>query len=166
MMNNRCCLECKHKFKKRINKDILLIKSYDNVNIEKYEEVNNDEFYIYLVLNKKKYLFKLKNDYPFSAPEILIKINNNYIDYYEYIFDIYKFYKNNMKADDITCSCPCCFNLLCDYNLNYKLIDFLGEIIDYNKSIIQLSNKYFGKILLNKKSNLNDNINYYILSYL
>tara|TARA_Y100000389_G_scaffold194412_1_gene224369 strand:- start:805 stop:1293 length:489 start_codon:yes stop_codon:yes gene_type:complete len=162
-MNNHSCLECKHKFKKRIKNDIILIECYKNVTIEKCEE-NNDKYFIYIKINKKKYLFKLKHDYPFSAPEILIKIDNKYIDYYEYIFHIYKFYKNKVNTENVTC--PCCFNLLCEYNLNNKLINFLDEIINYNNLIIQLSNKYFGKILLNKKNNLNDNINYYIIDYL
>ena len=164
-MNNICCLKCNHKFKKRINKDIQLLKNSNNVFIEKYQEINN-QIFIYLHINNKKYLFKLKHDYPFSAPDILINIHNKYVDYYEYIFKIYIFYRNKMNSDDITCSCPCCFNLLCEYNLNYKLIDFLNEIINYNKLIIQLSNKYFGKIILNKKNNLNDNINYYIIDFL
>ena len=69
-----------------------------------------------------------------------------------------------MNTDNITC--PCCFNLLCNYNLNYKLIYFLEEIINYNNLIMQLSNKYFGQKILNKKNNLNDNVKYYILEYL
>lgn len=166
-MNNQGCLKCNHKFKKRINNDIKLFDNYKNLIFDKIQEKNVDNkyfIYIYLKINKTKYLFKLKHDYPFSAPEILINIENKYIDYYEYIFKLYTFYNNKINIDGVTC--PCCFNLLCNYNLNYKLIHFVDEILNYNDLIIKLSNKYFGLLILNKKNNLNDNINNYIIQYL
>jgi|TARA_B110000285_G_scaffold231293_1_gene299679 hypothetical protein len=166
-MDNKYCLKYKHNFKKRINNDLKLFDNYNNLILDKLEEKNVDNKYfifIYLKINKIKYLFKLKHDYPFSAPEILINIENKYTDYYEYLFDLYCFYKNKINTNHITC--PCCFNLLCNYNLNYKLVNFIDEIIKYNKLIMQLSNKYFGLLILNKKNNLNDYINSYIIEYL
>lgn len=166
-MDNDDCLKYKHKFKKRIKNDIKLFDNYTNIILDKFEEknINNcDVAFVFFKINKKKYLFKLKHDYPFSAPEILINIENKYTDYYEYIFNLYCFYKNKINTNDVTC--PCCFNLLCNYNLNYKLVNFIDEIIKYNKLIMQLSNKYFGLLILNKKNNLNDNINSYIINYL
>lgn len=166
-MNNHCCLKCNHKFKKRINNDVKLLDNYNNLILDKIQEKNVDNIYfifIYFQINKIKYMFKLKYDYPLSPPQILINIDNLYLDYYEHIFKLYTFYNNKINVHDVTC--PCCFNLLCNYNLTYKLINFVDEILNYNNLITRLSNKYFGLLLLNKKNNLNDNINNYIIEYL
>jgi len=168
----------KLKMMNRVNKEIELLENYygkDNVEVRTVFENELHEFAINIY--KNKFLFCnvkviLYYDYPFKDPAFCLyhydKSDNiiHTIKYYDFFADAGSFYytKKNVSLDGYLC--PCCYNAICNRQLNESLLELSKDIQKFGIQFRQLREKYFLKKYIQLINNLNDDILNIILVYI
>ena len=113
---------------KRIDYELDLLKIY-NVETEGVFNFYNEMIIFVYPCEKQKYYIKftLAREYPFNKPKVVFfnLENNEEMPYTDHFVRMYNFYK---KKTNIKYDCPCCYNLICEWQLQVKLIQIVQEI--------------------------------------
>jgi hypothetical protein len=167
----------KLKIMKRVNKELELLKQkYGNDKVEVRSILENEKDpYVINVYKNKNLLFDIKiilpYDYPFKDPRFFFYHNEDSnmiatIDYFDFFKDcsIFYFYKKNIILEDH--QCPCCYNALCNRQLNESLLEISKDIQKFGIQFTRLREKYFLKKYMTLSNNLNEDVINNLLSYI
>jgi len=166
----------KLKLMKRVDKEVKLLEDYyesDKVEVRTVFVNEQDPYVINLYKNKNLFCnvkIILPYDYPFKNPGFYFySINDNIISTINY-FDFFKncsyfyFYKNQVVLDEHLC--PCCYNTMCNRELNQSLLELSKDIQKFSIQFMRLREKYFAKKYINILNNLNEDILNILLEYI
>ena len=170
----------KSKMMKRVYKEIKLLEDYygkDNIESRTLVENEQDEYVINIY--KNKHLFcnvkvVLYHDYPFKDPSFSLYYtdnndNNNIvihtIKYFDFFENCSLFYytRNNVLLDGHLC--PCCYNAICNRQLNMSLLELSKDVQKFGIQFMRLRERYFVKKNIQEKNNLDEDSLNIILSY-
>lgn len=167
----------KLKIMNRVNKELELLKqNYGNDKVEVRSILENEKDpYVINVYKNKNLFFDIKivlpYDYPFKDPRFLFYHNEDsnmiatidYFDFFKQCSNFY-FYKNNIILEDH--QCPCCYNALCNRQLNETLLAISKDIQKLGIQFNRLREKYFLKKYMIFLNNLNEDIINILLTYI
>ena len=132
---------------KRIKHELDLLADY-NIETEGVFNHHNEMIINIYPCEKQKYYIKftLSKEYPFNAPKVVLfnLENNEQIRYTDHFVKMYNFYKKEKK---IKYDCPCCYNLICEWQLQIKLIQVVHEIQQFDERLIRFRSIYYSKYL-------------------
>lgn len=172
----------KLKMMKRVYKEIQLLEDYygkDKVDARTLIENEQDEYVINIYKNQNLFCnvkIFLYYDYPFKEPSITFyfsqkdknnkSIVNDTIKYFDFFAKCSLFYytRNEVELEDH--QCPCCYNAICDRQLNTSLLELSKDVHKFGNQFMRLREKYFMKKYIQQKNNIDENLLNIILGYI
>ena len=168
----------KLKMMKRVYKEIQLLENYygkEKVDVRTIIENENDEYVINIYKNEKLFCnvkIILYYDYPFKEPSFCLynydKTHNvnNTIKYFDFFEKCSLFYYTKNKVHLEEHLCPCCYNAICNRELNNSLLELSKDVQKFYIQFMRLREKYFLKKFIKSVNYLNKYLIYNILSYI
>lgn len=167
----------KLKMMNRVYKEIELLKNYyceHNIEVRTLFENEQDPYVINIYKNKRLFCnvkIVLPYDYPFKDPmfcfytvETSQQISTiNYINFFKECSQFY-FYENKVLMPEHLC--PCCYNAICNRELNETLMDLSKDVQKFGVQFMRLREAYFSKKYIKILNKLNDDTLNIILSYI
>ena len=140
--------------KRRLEKELHMLMEDHNLNLYLDYNLNGACLNIYLRDIDKMCVIKYPKDYPFRPCNIFINEGKLNISYIEFLKRKYSRILNYIKDQRyVTMACPCCFNMVCQWEVSYTSNKMIEEFIfKYNK-LKQLENRIYGYMVLNKTFN-------------
>ena len=142
--------------KRRLEKELHMLMEDHNLNLYLDYNLNGACLNIYLRDIDKTCLIKYPKDYPFRPCNIFIIQNNKEISYINYLKNKHsKILKYIKYPHKFPMACPCCFNMVCQWEVSHTSNKMVEEFIfKYNK-LEQMENRIHGYMTLNKIFNEN-----------
>tara|TARA_A100001011_G_scaffold195608_1_gene203972 strand:+ start:3596 stop:4105 length:510 start_codon:yes stop_codon:yes gene_type:complete len=167
----------KLKMMKRIYKELNILENYygkEKIEVRTLFENEQDPYVINVYKNKHLFCnikIILPYNYPFKEPMFcLYSVNSdkkisiiNYFDFFKKCSQFY-FYENNVMLQEH--SCPCCFNKICNRQLNETLLELSKDVQKFGIQFMRLREKYFLKNYIKILNYLNEDVLNIILSYI
>lgn len=140
--------------KRRLEKELHMLMEDHNLNLYLDYNLNGASLNIYLRDIDKMCVIKYPKDYPFRPCNIYIDEGKLKISYTEYLKRKYCRVLDYVKDHShITMACPCCFNMVCNWEVHYTSNKMIEEFISKDQKLKQLENRIYAYMALNKTFN-------------
>jgi len=137
--------------KRRLERELNTLMDDHNLNLYLDYNLNGASLNIYLRDIDKMCVIKYPKDYPFRPCNIFILQNKKEVSYIQLLRSKYSKILNYMKyPHKFNMACPCCFNMVCQWEVSHTSNKMVEEFIfKYNK-LEQMENRIYGYMVLNK----------------